>query len=56
VTAALLLTFFSWTHGGDGVHLQGQDYSATFLVVGMLAVLSVFSFRTLRHDEGAGLR
>jgi EmrB/QacA subfamily drug resistance transporter len=56
VTAALLLTFFSWTHGGDGVHLQGQDYAATFLVVGMLAVLSVFSFRTLRHDEGAGLR
>ncbi len=56
VLAAALLALFSRSHGGDGVHLLAQDFSATFVALGLTALLSLFSFVRLKPDDGDELR
>jgi EmrB/QacA subfamily drug resistance transporter len=56
VLATSLLAFFSWTHGGDSNHLKTADFAASFLVVGVIAMLSVLAFRRLDANEGDALR
>jgi len=55
VLGASLVSAASWWHGGDAVHLQARDFSPAFVVVGMLTMLSLFSFLQLDPKEGAGL-
>lgn len=50
VLSAVLLTLFSWGHGGERV--LERDFSATFVVVGLTALLSVLSFARLSPQEG----
>ena len=47
VLGASLVSAASWWHGGDGVHLQARDFSPAFVVVGVLTLLSLLSFRKL---------
>ncbi len=56
VLAASLLGFFSWRHGGDGVHLIGQDFALSIAVAGPLALLSLISFWRLDPKEGNAMR
>lgn len=56
VVGATLVTAASWWHGGDGSQLQGRDFSPAFVVVGLLTLLSLLSFRRLDPQEGAELR
>ncbi len=49
--ASLLLAFFSRWHGGDGIHLLRQDFVAAIMVVGPLALISLFSFVRLNPEE-----
>jgi EmrB/QacA subfamily drug resistance transporter len=56
VLAASLLTLFSWSHGGNGVHLLVQDFSGSIAVVGLMALLSLLSFARLSPREGDHLR
>lgn len=56
VLGASLLTMVSWWHGGDGNQLQARDFMPAFLVVGLLTLLSLMSFRRLPADAGAELR
>ena len=56
VLGASLVSAASWWHGGDAVNLHAEDFSPAFVVVGLLTLLSLFSFFKLDRDEGAGLR
>jgi len=55
VLGAALVSAASWWHGGDAAHLQAADFSPAFVVVGMLTMLSIYSFVQLHPKEGAGL-
>ena len=55
VLGASLVGAASWWHGGDAVHLEGRDFSPAFVVVGMMTMLSLYSFLQLDPKEGAGL-
>ena len=55
VLGASLVGAASWWHGGDAVHLQARDFSPAFVVVGMLTMVSIYSFLQLHPKEGAGL-
>jgi MFS family permease len=55
VVAASLLGFFSWWHGGDGVHLLKQDFSAAFVAIALIAALSLPAFARLSARESGGL-
>ncbi len=56
VLGASLVSAASWWHGGDAVNLHAEDFSPAFVVVGLLTLLSLFSFFKLDPKEGAGLR
>jgi MFS family permease len=56
VLGASMVGAVSWWHGGDGIHLQAGDFSPVFVLVGMLTMLSLFSFLRLDPNEGAELR
>jgi len=56
VLGASLVSATSWWHGGDAVHLHAEDFSPAFVVVGLITLLSLFSFLRLDPKEGAGLR
>ncbi len=56
VLGATLVSAASWWHGGDAVHLHAEDFSPAFVVVGLINLLSLFSFFKLDPQEGAGLR
>jgi MFS family permease len=49
LACASLLRFFAWIRGGGGI--AAQDFSATFLVVGAMSTLSLFSFARLTSKE-----
>ncbi|MFK8251947.1 MFS transporter [Ancylobacter terrae] len=51
--AALVLETLRAARGDDQIHVS--DFSAAFVVVGMVSVLSVFFFRQLTDDAGAEL-
>ncbi len=53
---ASLVSAASWWHGGDAVHLQARDFSPAFVVVGMLTLLSIYSFLKLHPKVGADMR
>ena len=55
VLGASLVSAASWWYGGDAVHLQARDFSPAFVVVGMLTMLSLYSFLQLHPKEGADL-
>jgi len=55
VLGAALVSAASWWHGGDATHLQAGDFSPAFVVVGMLTMLSFFSFLKLHPKVGSGL-
>ena len=56
VLGAALVTAVSWWHGGDGHQLQTRDFTPVFVVVGVLTLLSLVSFRRLSADAGSDLR
>ncbi|OIQ74649.1 putative transport protein HsrA [mine drainage metagenome] len=56
VFGAAMVSAMSWWHGGDGTHLYARDFSPAFVVVGMLTMLSLYSFLQLHPNEGAELR
>lgn len=56
VLGATLVTATSWLRGSGAGHLQAADFSPAFVVIGLLCLLSLLSFRRLDPDEGAGLR
>lgn len=56
VLGATLVSVASWSHGGDGVHLQARDFSPAFVVIGVLTLLSLVSFVRLDPQEGSELR
>lgn len=56
VLGASLLTAASWWHGGDGHQLQARDFMPAFVLVGLLTLLSLASFRRLPADAGADMR
>jgi hypothetical protein len=53
---ATLLTVISLWKGGTGATIEATDFSPVFVAIGVLAALSLFSFRKLHHDEGAEMR
>jgi MFS family permease len=55
LSAALLSAFSAW-HGGDRVNLAQADFSSTFLVMALLAAVSLVPFSRLHPDEGHELR
>ncbi len=55
VLGASLVSAVTWWHGGDALHLQARDFSPAFVVVGLLTMLSLYSFVQLHPKEGAGL-
>lgn len=55
VLGASLVSAVTWWHGGDALHLQSRDFSPAFVVVGLLTMLSLYSFVQLHPKEGAGL-
>ncbi|SFB98168.1 drug resistance transporter, EmrB/QacA subfamily [Polaromonas sp. OV174] len=55
VLGASLVSAAAWWHGGDTAHVQAEDFSPAFVVVGMLTMLSLYSFLQLHPKEGAGL-
>ncbi len=52
VLATSLLAFFSWWREGDGHQLLWQDFAASFVTVGLMALLSLISFVKLPEKEG----
>ena len=56
VLGASLLSAVSWWHGGDGHHLQSRDFMPVFVIVGLLTLLSLLSFRRLPANAGADMR
>jgi hypothetical protein len=56
VLGASLLTAVSWWHGGDSQQLQARDFTPVFVIVGVLTLLSLASFRQLPADAGADMR
>ena len=56
VMGAALVAATSWWHGGDMAHLEGRDFSPAFVVIGLLTLLSLFSFVRLDPREGDELR
>ena len=55
VLGASLVSIAAWWRGADVAHLQARDFSPAFVVVGLLTMLSLYSFMTLHPKEGAGL-
>ena len=51
VLAGLMLGLFSGVRGGSG-RLHWEDFAATFVVVGLTALLSMLAFRKLKPDVG----
>ncbi len=56
VLGASVVSAASWWRGGDGVHLQAGDFSPAFVVVGVLTLLSLLSFRKLGPAVGVEMR
>jgi MFS family permease len=56
VLGASLLALTSLLRGEDGVHLTAPDFAPAFIVVGLMTLLSVASFRQLPANEGAEMR
>ena len=56
VLGATLVSTTSWWHGGSATQLQARDFAPAFVVVGLVALLSLYSFWKLHPDEGAGMR
>lgn len=56
VLGAALVTATSWLRGSGGGALQAADFSPAFVVIGLLCMLSLLSFRRLGPDEGADMR
>lgn len=56
VLGASLVHFTAWWLGHDSSAPQAEDFSPAFVAIGMLTLLSVLSFRTLRADAGADMR
>lgn len=56
VLGAALVSTISWWHGGSATQLQARDFSPAFVVVGLISLLSLYSFWKLHPDEGAGMR
>lgn len=55
VLGASLVSAAAWWHGGDTAHLQARDFSPAFVVVGLMTLLSLYSFLKLHPAEGAEL-
>lgn len=55
VIAAALLGLFASFRGGDGTHLVHSDFARTFLVMALLAAISLIPFSRLHPDEGKDL-
>jgi EmrB/QacA subfamily drug resistance transporter len=53
---ALLLAMTARLHGNDPAHLTSQDFSPSFIVVGVLTWCSVYFFAKLSRNEGAEMR
>lgn len=56
VIGASLVIAASWWHGGNGLALQAQDFAPAFVVIGLLALLSLVSFYQLDPQTGSELR
>jgi len=56
VVGVALVSAASWWHGGSTTELQARDFSPAFVVVGLLSLLSLWSFWKLHPDEGAAMR
>jgi MFS family permease len=56
VLGASLVIATSWWRGGSGVALQTQDFAPAFVVIGLLALLSLISFYQLDPQSGEELR
>lgn len=56
ILGASLVHATSWWHGGDGVNLHANDFSASFVFIGLLTMLSLYSFRKLHPQVGSELR
>lgn len=56
VLATFLLDAFSRLRGGDANHLRPDDFAGAFIVVGLIAMLSLLAFRRLDPNEGDAFR
>jgi MFS family permease len=56
VLAVMLLGAASWLRHGSGEHQEALDYAAGLLAAGLLPLLSLRPFASLRPDVGAELR
>jgi EmrB/QacA subfamily drug resistance transporter len=56
VLASFLLSFFSSARGGDVAHLMSSDFGWAFVVVGLVAMLSLLAFGRLDAKAGEALR
>ena len=53
--AALVGAAARW-HGRDAAHLAANDFPPAFVFVGVMTLISLFSFVRLRREDGASLR
>jgi EmrB/QacA subfamily drug resistance transporter len=56
VLGATSVSVAAWWYGGDPAHLQARDFSPAFVVVGLLTMLSLYSFLQLHPKEGAEMQ
>lgn len=56
VLGASSVSAAAWWYGGDAAHLQARDFSPAFVVVGLLTMLSLYSFMKLPPNTGAEMR
>jgi len=56
VLGATLVTAAAWWRGGDPTQLGPVDFSPAFIFVGLMTLISMFSFVRLDPNEGDSLR
>lgn len=53
---AALVSLAAWWRGGDASQLAASDFSPAFVFIGLMTLISMFSFMRLDPEEGAEMR
>ncbi len=56
VIGASLVNLAAWWRGGEPSHLIAADFAPAFIIVGLITLLSIFQFWSLRRDVGASMQ